>query len=620
MQDTAPLLDPVDRPMRLLFGYLRPLRGRLIGASTHAVLNKIFDLFPPLLVAWLINAITGQVDPWIADCIASEPGQAVVRALGLSAGMAPVVFVAFLTAVIFSAESLFEWRYTLGFMRLAQDVQHRLRLDAYERMQAREIRFFEEHRLGKTLAMLSDDVNQLERFLNTGFAQLLHLGTLILFSGFVLFSLEPTLALIGLIPVPLIVVGSIAFSKLLESRYAGVRQAVGELAARLENNLGGILVIKSFTAEAYEAGRVEAASDDYRVANLRAIELSAPFIPLIRFGVLIGFVSVMVLGGKWALEGHLVAGTVVAFGMMIQRILWPLTRLGQTLDEYQRARASAARIFSLLGTRPRIEDPAQPTALADLPPTVAFRDVHFRYRQGEPIFDGLTFDVAAGETVGIAGPTGAGKSTLIKLILRLYDVDGGAVEVCGTDVRHAAQTDLRHHVALVSQDVYVFHGTIAENIAYGLPPEVRDDRERVERASHQAQLHEFVASLPDGYETLVGERGIKLSGGQRQRLSLARALLKDAPILVLDEATSSVDTETERAIQVHLNELTQDRTALVIAHRLSTIRNADRILVLEGGRLAEEGHHDDLVARGGTYASLWRVQSGELDDAPAPSN
>lgn len=597
--------------MGRLFGYLRPFRGRLVGASTHAVLNKVFDLFPPLLTAWLINAITGQVDPWIEQTLGTSPGRWATETLGLSPGMAPIVFVAFLTAVIFSGESFFQWRYTLGFMRLAQDVQHRLRLDAYGRMQQREIRFFEEHRLGKTLAMLSDDVNQLERFLNTGFVQFLHLVTLIAFAGFVLFSLDAQLALIGLLPVPVIVLGSLAFSRLLESRYARVREAVGALAARLENNLGGILVIKSFTAEAYEHRRVEAASDDYRVANLRAIELSAPFIPLIRFAILIGFVSVVVMGGKWALEGRLVAGTVVAFAMMIQRILWPLTRLGETLDEYQRARASAARIFSLLTTPPRIVDDASPARLDVTRPTLAFDDVRFRYRPTEPIFDGLSFAVAAGETVGVAGPTGAGKSTLVKLLLRLYDVDEGAVRVCGEDVRRVAQTDLRHRVALVSQDVYVFHGTIADNIAYGLPDDVRDDRERVAEAARQAHLHEFVASLPEGYDTLVGERGIKLSGGQRQRLSLARALLKDAPILILDEATSSVDTETEREIQANLAELTRDRTALVIAHRLSTIRHADRILVLEGGRLAEEGHHDDLVALGGTYAGLWQVQSGE---------
>jgi ATP-binding cassette subfamily B protein len=256
-----------------------------------------------------------------------------------------------------------------------------------------------------------------------------------------------------------------------------------------------------------------------------------------------------------------------------------------------------------------VQDPKTPRALGKVAGRVTFDDVRFVYSRGEPVLRGLSFAVAPGEMVGIAGPTGAGKSTIVKLLLRLYDVTGGAVLVDGIDVRETTQRDLRRHVALVSQDVYLFHGTIRENIAYG---DAGAAEERVVDAAKRAQLHDFIATLPQGYDTLVGERGIKLSGGQRQRLSIARAILKDAKILVLDEATSSVDTETERQIQTSLALLAKGRTAIVIAHRLSTIRHADRILVLKDGRVAEEGHHDDLVARGGTYADLWNVQSGQV--------
>jgi ATP-binding cassette subfamily B protein len=304
----------------------------------------------------------------------------------------------------------------------------------------------------------------------------------------------------------------------------------------------------------------------------------------------------------------------VLFCMMIQRFLWPLTRLGQTFDEFQRAKAGAARVFSLLDTPPAIQDAPGALAMARARGEVEFRDVWFQYRDREEVLRGLKFHIKPGEMVGLAGPTGSGKSTLIKLLLRLYDVQGGAVCVDGTDVRQIMQADLRRQIALVSQDVFLFHGTIRENIAY---PGIDVPEASVLDASIAAHFHEFVQTLPQGYDTMVGERGIKLRGGQRQRLSIARALLKTAPILILDEATSSVDTETERIIQQNLAALVRGRTALVIAHRLSTIRHADRILVIKDGKLSEEGHHDDLIETGGVYADLWAVQSGTLVEEPS---
>ncbi|MCF6229050.1 MAG: ABC transporter ATP-binding protein/permease, partial [Planctomycetes bacterium] len=559
-----------------------------------SVINKILDLAPPILVAWLIDSVTGNTPQWI-------------ESLGLGGALANLIFIGVLAVVIFGGESLTQWFYQRGFMSIAQDLQHGLRMDAYRAMQSREIRFFEEHRLGKTLAMLNDDVNQLERFFNTAFARIVQMLVLFAFAGVVLFGISPTLAGLGLIPVPVIIFGSLKFSKSLQPRYKKVRESVGEVASRLENNIGGILVIKSFTAEDYEAGRVEEASKAYRDANFNAIKLNAMFVPLIRMAIALGFGVVIAVGGWFVMQGQLTAGELVLFCMMIQRILWPLTGLGEVLDEYQRARASANRIFGLLDTPSRIQDPDKPLELKHAEGEVEFADVHFKYRDREPVLNGLKLKIEAGQMVGIAGTTGAGKSTLIKLLLRLYDVNEGAVKIDGHDIRKYRQHDLRSQIALVSQDVYLFHGSIRENIAY---PGVDVSGDDIEKASMAAQFHEFVKSLPEGYETVVGERGIKLSGGQRQRLSLARALLKDAPILVLDEATSSVDTETERMIQQNLVKITKGRTALVIAHRLSTIRNADRIVVMSGGRVEEEGSHDELLAHGGTYADLWAVQSG----------
>ncbi len=590
--------------MARLFGYLGAYRRRLSWACGSSVLNKILDLMPPLLVGWVIDSLRGAPPGWIAGMAGtSDPWSMAVVLSGLS-------------VAIFFFESLFQWFYQAGFMGLAQLVQHDLRMDAYNKIQSREISFFEEHRLGEILSMLNDDVNQLERFLNTGFNELLQIVVLFVFAGIIMVSTSWQLSLIAMVPVPVILWGSLYYQRRIAPRYSRVREGVGGLASRLENNIGGIQVIKSFTAEPFETERVRQVSEEYRRANFEAIRLSAIYVPVIRMAIVAGFAGVLLVGSYWVLQGRiLTVGELVLFAMMTERLLWPLTRLGTTMDDYSRARASARRTFGLLDTPAAIVETANPKRLARAEGEIVFDRVDFRYpsRQGEvPVLDGVSFRVAPGETLGIAGPTGAGKSTIIKLLLRFYDVTGGAVRLDGHDIRDLTLADLRHNIALVSQDVYLFHGTIRENIAYVTPDA---PIEAVIRAARLAQLHDFVESLPQGYDTLVGERGVKLSGGQRQRLSIARAILKDAPILVLDEATSSVDTETERAIQQSLRTITAGRTALIIAHRLSTIRHADRILVLRDGRVAEEGHHDDLVARGGTYAELWNIQAGELEEA-----
>lgn len=604
--DTVPLVNEAHQPMRRLFGYIGRYRARLAFAVTTSIINRILDLMPPILTAWVINTVTDAPPDWIVGLAGDTAGP-----------MTYATLLAILALLVFFGESAFQWMSRYAFLTLAQHAQHDLRMEAYDKLQHREINFFERHRLGETLSMLNDDVNQLERFLNSGFNQLLQLAVLFVFAGSVLFATSWSLALLGLAPVPFIVVASIIYSRLIAPRYMAVRQSAGELLSRLENNMGGILVIKSFTAEALEAKRVGEASAGYRKANHEAIKYSAAYIPIVRMGIALGFAVVLLMGGYRVLTGALTAGSLVMFAMMIQRMLWPLTNISQVYDDYERARASARRTFGLLQTPPRIQDPDQPKELGDVAGRVAFEDVHFSYGRGEPVMRGVSFDIEPGMSVGIAGPTGAGKSTLVKLLLRLYDPDQGVIRVDGIDLRDLAQVDLRRHIALVSQDVYLFHGTIRENIAYR---EGETPLDLVTAAAEMAQFHDFVQTLPDGYDTIVGERGIRLSGGQRQRLSIARAVLKDAPIMVFDEATSSVDTETERAIQHALREVTRDRTAIIIAHRLSTIRHADRILVLRDGQVAEAGSHDDLLEAGGVYADLWHVQAGDREAIDVPSD
>jgi ATP-binding cassette subfamily B protein len=513
-----------------------------------------------------------------------------------------------LTVIIWACESIFEYAFAQAWRNLAQTLQHDLRLDAYDHVQDLEMAYYEDQSTGGLLAILNDDVNQLERFLDSGANDILQLVTTISVIGGIFLYIAPDVAWPAMLPMPFIVWGSLRFQRRLEPRYARVREQVSILSGLLANNLSGIVTIKSFTRENYETERVEAESQAYALANREAIRLSSAFTPIIRMVIVMGFLAMLVLGGRKALAGDLDVGAYSVMVFMIQRLLWPLTRLGQTLDLYQRAMASTNRVMDLLDTKVGIVGGARSLPLAAVQGDIRFEDVSFAYADGRPILKGLSLEMPAGETVAIVGATGSGKSTLIKLLLRFYDPTKGSVTLDGVDLRELNLADLRGAIGLVSQDVYLFHGSVRENIAYGRPDATEAE---IIEAAKIAEAHDFIMELTDGYDTIVGERGQKLSGGQRQRVSIARAILKDPPVLVLDEATSSVDNETEAAIQRSLDRIAVDRTTIVIAHRLSTVRGAHRTYVLEEGELREAGTHDELVEGDGIYAGLWRVQTGE---------
>lgn len=584
-------------PMLKLFAYMQPYYPKLAISSVYSIINKIADLMPPVMVAWIIDNLSGNPPSWVVNLLGTADPITVATALAL------------LIMFVFAFESFFEWLYDRGFQSLAQEVQHDLRLDAYTKMQDREMAFFERERTGNLMAMLNNDVNQLQTFLNTGFNEILQMIVLIIFCGFVLVSVNLPLAMLGLVPVPIIIVASFFYKNLMSPKYKVIREAVGYVSNRLENNISGISVIKSFTAEKFERDRLAEESAYYRDKNIDAIRYNTAYVPIIRMFVAVGFTLTMLVGSYWLLQGKggLTLGSITLFAMMIQRLLWPITRLGRIFDQYERANASARRVFALLDADKRIKEIEEPFTCTRSLGRLSVQDAHFSYQEGLPIVRGLSIEIAAGETIGIAGSTGSGKTTLIKLFLRLYDLDRGSISVDGVDIRDWSLRSLRQNIGLVSQDVYLFHGSVRDNIAYGMEDV---PLEAVIGASKRAELHDFVDALPDAYESIIGERGIKLSGGQRQRLSIARAILKDAPILILDEATSAVDNETEKSIQKNLQSLTKDRTAIIIAHRLSTIRNADNILVLQDGQLAESGRHDELLERGKIYADLWNVQLG----------
>jgi ATP-binding cassette subfamily B protein len=376
----------------------------------------------------------------------------------------------------------------------------------------------------------------------------------------------------------------------------------------LQNNISGIATIRSFTAESREVEALRVESQAYCDANRRAIAVASAFIPVIRMAILAGFLVTFVVGGNMALAGTLAAGSYGLLVFLTQRLLWPMTGLAETVDLFERAMASTRRVLDLLSTQPTIVDAADAVSMPALRGDLEFRDVYFSYSNGTPVLSDVSLSVRAGTTVAFVGPTGSGKSTLLKLVLRFFESVSGAVLVDGTPVSRIRMNDLRSQMGLVSQDVYLFQGTVRENIAFGRPGATEAD---IVEAAQAAEAHEFIRALPQGYDTVVGERGQKLSGGQRQRISIARAILKNPPILILDEATSAVDNETEAAIQRSMRRISVNRTVLVVAHRLSTIVHADQIIVLENGRVTETGRHEDLLTQGGTYAALWNVQTGQ---------
>ena len=582
-------------PLRRLLVHLAPQRRLVLAAAACSLLNKLFDLAPPALIGLAVDVVVrGQ--------------QSLLAGFGLATVAQQLWMLALLTFVIWAAESLFEYLYDVLWRNLAQITQHRLRLEAYDHLQQLELAFFEQDSSGRLMTVLNDDINQLERFLDRGANQILQLITTVLVVGIGMAMVAPEVAVFAYLPIPVILWGSLRFQRQLAPRYREVRACAGDLASRLANNLGGMLTIKSFTAEALELEQLSRESQAYRSSNASAIRLSAAFIPLIRFAILFAFLSILLVGGFQALNGQLPVATYSVMVFITQRLLWPLTALGRTLDEYQRSMASAKRVLDLIDTPITIRSGPTALNLQLVRGELRFEAVHFAYSQRLPLLQGFDLVVPAGATVGIVGATGSGKSTVVKLLLRLYEHQKGRILLDGRPIEQLQLQDLRRAIALVSQDVYLFHGTVAENIAYGVS---HPDRHAIQRAAQLAKVAGFINTLPDGYDTVVGERGQRLSGGQRQRIALARAILKDAPVLVLDEATAAVDNDTEAAIQRSLEQITRDRTTVVIAHRLSTVRHADRIVVMDSGRIVEQGTHESLLNLGGVYANLWRVQAGE---------
>jgi len=579
-----------SHPLHRLLAYGQQYRGETWQAAISSIFNKLCDVAPEILIGMAVDVVVKKQDSFIAT-------------LGIRNVEQQLIVLTMITVVIWILESLSQYVYTNLWRNLSQKIQHNLRLDAYGHIQQLDLAYFENQSTGNLMAILGDDINQLERFLDVGANEIIQVVTNAIVISGVFFVLAPSLAWWSIVPIPIIIIGSILFQEKLAPYYANVREKVGLLNGRLANNLGGITTIKSFTTESYELDRVRADSEAYRQSNRRAIKVSAAFVPLIRMAVLFSFTMTLLLGGFAAVNGQLGVGSYSILIYLTQRLLWPLTRLGETLDLYQRGMASANRVLDLLDTPIAID--SGNISLLNIRGEIELKNVTFSYPDRSTVIKELSLKIPAGQTIAIVGATGSGKSTLVKLLLRLYEIQSGEITLDGINIQDLHLADLRRSIGLVSQDVFLFHGSVRENIAYGSPDA---DLASVIAAAKIAEADDFIDRLPERYDTIVGERGQKLSGGQRQRIAIARAVLKNPPILILDEATSAVDNETEAAIQRSLDRITLNRTTIAIAHRLSTIRNAHQIYVMEQGQLVEAGTHDELLALNSIYAGLWNIQ------------
>ena len=583
-----------QNPIVRLYLNLRDERKLLFFAFLSSIINRILDLAPPVIIGLAVDIVVKEQNSWIGS-------------FGIKDVPFQLVFLAFASGIVWSGESFFQYLYSVLWRNIAQISQHKLRIKAYDHIQKLDMQFFDRDNTGRLLSILNDDINQLERFLDHGANEIIQLFVSVLIIGGTMLLVAPKIAIFAFIPIPFIFWGSIRFQKRLAPKYKDVRSKAGLLASRLNNNLGGILTIKSFTTEKWELNRLNKESLSYQKSNKSAIKLSSAFIPLIRFAILFAFIAILLIGGFQVWNKTLNVGTYSFLVFITQRLLWPLTTLGHVLDDFQRSLASINRVVDLIDTPIEIKDGNKKIDLKTINGEIIFKNIFFNYLGRKSTISGINFKVPAKTTIGIVGLTGSGKSTLIKLLLRIYDTNKGTISIDGIPIKDIKLKELRKCISLVSQETYLFHGTVKENIAYGSSNSSFKD---IVKASKIAEAHKFIEQLPDGYKTIVGERGQRLSGGQRQRIALARAVLKDAPILILDEATASVDNETEVLIQKSLSKITKERTTIVIAHRLSTIKNADNIIVIEKGKIIESGKHDLLLNNNNVYSDLWNVQVG----------
>ena len=514
--------------------------------------------------------------------------------------------ISLIALVVFVARALMQFVRSYAAHIAGWGVVSDARRLVYEHIQRLSLRFYEDKQTGQLMSRIINDTDLFERMIAHALPDVIVNGITLVGVTAILLSMNVRLTLLTLIPIPLIVLALIGYSKMVRPAFKNRQQSIGELNAVLNDSLSGIREVKAFAREEDELDKVDDKIQLVLHKNLRALKLMAIFNPIFDFAAGIGQLLVIYFGARMAITGTISIADLVAFFLYLDSFYTPVRNLGNSMEAVQESLAGFERIADILTVSPEIASPATPHVFTEpIQGNVRFENVRFYYNQGEDVLMDVNLDVPAGSTLALVGPTGVGKTTLVSLIPRFYDVIEGKVSVDGVDVREIEMDLLHQSVSMVLQDVFLFHGTVRENISFGKPDATEED---IIRAARIANAEEFIQHMPNGYDTLIGERGVKLSGGQKQRLSIARAVLKDSPILILDEATSSVDTETELLIQQALERLIKGRTTIIIAHRLSTVRNADRIVALEGTGIVESGTHDELLTKNGLYHKLYTAQ------------
>jgi len=567
--------------LKRLFSFLTPYWKPLLLSAVLLLARAGIDLIPPLFQKQIVDNVIVAAD---------------LSRLALLIGLLVAVYGA--QQLVNAADTFI--RHALGEKFILD-----LRVRIYEYLQRLSLSFFERTSTGELMSRVTNDVNVLESFVTHGSALTVVDLLRLLGGAIVLFVLDARLALLVLIPVPILAISLRYFNTSIRPIYRRVRARLGDINAQLQDSLSGIRVIQAFVQEEQQLARFTAESESYYEARVQGIRYWATFFPAMRFVAAMGTVIVLAAGSIMAVDGSLTLGTLVAFLSYTVSFYEPINRLTEVDNVFQEAIAAGERIFELLDTTADIQDAPDAVKLPPIDGNVSFEHVHFRYGTGDKVLKDVTFHMAPGEVVALVGPSGAGKTSIANLLCRFYDPIDGQITVDGIDLRQAELSSLRSQVSVVLQDTFLFNGSVRENLLVGRPSASDDE---ILAATKAAYAHDFITTLPNGYDSEIGERGVKLSGGQKQRLALARALLADPRILILDEATSSVDAEAEYLIQQALDAVLEGRTALVIAHRLSTIRNADKIIALEEGRIVEVGGHRELMERGGLYSQLYQRQ------------